>query len=973
MVRTSFQRLLFVLAVALCFAITLAGQLNRGVIEGVVTDSQDAIVPDVDVRVVSLDTAVSLPAKTNNAGYYRVVDLVPGKYRVLFDAKGFSELALTDIQVPAGSVIRADAQLRVGTASQSVQVTAEVPLVETGASDFSTTIDTRTIQDLPLQGRDLQQLIFLVPGVVGNGPPGSSFGFNSQFGAFPDPTHLQGTNVSVNGGQGGTNAWYLDGNLNLSGSAESIVVNPSPDAVTEFQTITNAFSAEYGRSGGAVFNVVLKSGTNRAHGNLYEYVRNSHFNARNPFTSIDSVGKVVPQDQLHFNNFGGTFGGPVVLPRLYNGKNKTFFFFSWDTSILHLGSSRTYTVPTPLMRQGNFSEDPNASYGIWNPYSTVGPDAQGQFQRSAFGTPVPGNPYGADGCLNSAVGAGAAAGVRTCNFATQLPASMLNPTAMFFMNKFPMPNYRDPLSGCPLAAGGAYGICNNFLGAIGSSQDSQNISLKIDHAWSDKSRYFAEWLFNPGKYNNFRLPWTGPTFPASGLGFGSTLPFDFRNQIIALGNTYTFRPTFINEFRASFSRQFYTTHPETTGYPDSVTELSSVEKLLAPIKIPLFPPSPAPSWSVSSPGGGSNMDFGPVGWTSNMTATEAYTVLDNVTKILGKHTIKTGFTYRLQHSGQFQSAPTNLGFYGGGVVDPQTGLGAGSGLAQFMLGAVQNDGSSYATGAWQPYMRHRYWGFFAQDDFRVTSKLTLNFGLRYDIFGAYKTRQHPNARFCLSCPNPDTGVPGIVQYEGDPGFPMNSDIVPPNFNDWGPRVNFSWAPFNNRKTVIRGGYDVFYSNAYAAQNSAQAVENGVGYAYDNIWQGSINPSQCAPLTGQCVAWSLGDTSSVKGDLTIPVVTGTFPAQQKEPLYATYMNSVFKPAHDPMVQSWTLEVQRELPGNFAVTIGYVGTHGTHLVGDMWHNYNYVSTANRLQYRKGLSAVAPISDYYSGKTASKLEEV
>ena len=263
--------------------------------------------------------------------------------------------------------------------------------------------------------------MFLVPGVIGNGPPGSSFGFNSQFGTFPDPTHLQGTDVAVNGGQGGLNAWYLDGNLNQSSAlAETIVVNPSPDAVEE-------------------------SGTNQFHGNVYEYIRNSYFNARNPFTSISSTGQIIPQNQLHFNNFGGTLGGPLVIPHIYDGRKKTFFFFSWDESILHLNGNGVFTVPTPLMRQGDFSEDPStAQYGLWNPYSTVGPNTQGLFQRTAIGTPASGYP---NGCLNSVVEANP--GVKTCNFATQLPTNMTSKTAMYFINQFPLPNYLNPLSGCP--------------------------------------------------------------------------------------------------------------------------------------------------------------------------------------------------------------------------------------------------------------------------------------------------------------------------------------------------------------------------------------------------------------------------------------------------------------------------------------------------------------------------------------------
>jgi hypothetical protein len=398
----------------------LRAQINRGVIEGTVTDPQGAVVPDVGVTVTNVDTAVAVPTKSNSSGYYRASDLVPGKYKVHFEITGFSSLDLTEIDVPAGKVTKVDAQLKVGETRQLVEVTAEIPLVETGASNFSTSLDTRTVTEVPLPGRDLTQLTFLIPGIANvGGPPGSNFGFNSEFGTFPDPTNALGSNIAVNGGQGGANAWYLDGNLNLSSFAENLAVNPSPDATQEFQAITDAFAAEYSRTGGAVFNVVLKSGTNAFHGNVYEFLRNDYTNARNPFTSIDEQGNLIKDRQLRYNNFGGTFGGPII-------KNKTFFFFSGDITRLHLSGNKVFTVPTARMRQGDFSEDADVlSHGIWDPYTTVGPDANGLFQRQLFKNP--------DGSL-----------------ATSIPSNRLDPTAMYFMNSFPMPNYNNPLSGCPM-------------------------------------------------------------------------------------------------------------------------------------------------------------------------------------------------------------------------------------------------------------------------------------------------------------------------------------------------------------------------------------------------------------------------------------------------------------------------------------------------------------------------------------------
>jgi hypothetical protein len=967
------QRILGPPLVLLCSAAAQAQLLNRGAIEGTTTDPQGGLVPGVEVTITSVDTALSQIAKTNTSGYYRVVDLIPGKYRAHFEARGFAPVDVTEIELPAGEVIKIDASLKLGTTRELVRVTAEAPLLETSASNFSTSLETRTVQEMPMQGRDLQQLIYLMPGVNPvSGPPGSNFGFNSEFGTFPDPTHVLGSDLSVNGGQGGANAWYLDGNLNLSSLAENIAVDPSPDAVQEFQAITNAFAAEYSRTGGAVFNVVLKSGSNTVHGNIYEFLRNDATNARNPFTSIDALGNIIKDRQLRFNNFGGTLGGPVYLPHIYNGRNRTFFFFSWDVQRLNLLSNRAvFTVPTAKMQRGDFSEDPNVvSNGLWNPYSTIGPDQNGIFQRTAIGTPAASDP---DGCLATHV---EASGGSSCSFATQIPTNTLDPTAMFFMKSFPAPNYNDPLSDCPLDSTGLYKICDNFRGSVGSSQNHHNISLKIDHEWSTKSKYFGEWLYNPVHYRNYRVPWTGATFPQDGVGFGSRYPFDLGNQIIAFGNTYTINPTLINEFRVSFSRQFLTTHPS-HPYPDSVTDQSQVQQILAPLNIPEDPFFPLPNWQITG-AAGSNMPFGPPTWVNMNTGAEAYTILDNVTKVIGRHTLKTGFIYRLEHTAYESGFPTGFGFGGELTQDPNLANGVGgSGLAQFMMGAVATGGRGSSTGLmWKPYERFRYWGFFGQDDFRITPNFTLNLGLRYDLYGLYQTRQQPASNFCLGCPNSDTGLLGKVIYTGDPEWPSHGlDIAPANKTSIGPRINFAWTPFADKKTIIRGGYDIFYSNAFASINSpGQSASNAPGWNQEYDWNGSFYPNQCAPGTGQCIAFPLSNTTVDKRTLTTPAMPTTFPAQNRSPLIGIGLLQFFTPpSHDPMVQTWSFEIQRELPGNMMISIGYVGNHGTHLVGEPFRQFNYVHTKDLQKYQAAAFSNADISHFYSGKTAAELQAV
>lgn len=963
----SVRRTVYVAAAMVCLAGGVLAQLNRGTIEGIVTDPQGGLIPNAKVMVTSEERGTQFSSATNEVGHYLVLGLVPGSYRARFEAPGFDALEVTGIEVSAGSSTRIDRQLRLGETRQITVVAAEAPLIETSGSNFSTTIAENTIRDLPLAGRDLMQAVYLFPGVnnVG-GPPGSNFGFNSQFGTFPDPTNVLQSNISVNGGQAGANAWYLDGNLNISSNAENVAVNPSPDAVAEFQLVANGFAAEYSRTGGAVFNVVMKSGTNRLHGTLSEYHRNDGTNARNPFTSIDSYGNRVKDRQLRFNDFGGTLGGPIVLPKVYDGRNQSFFFVSWNTNILRVAGEQVFNVPTARMRAGDFSEDPNISRGIWDPFTTVGPDANGQVDRRAFGTPVAGNPFGSNGCLASSVTAGASMGVNTCDFAAAIPGDRIDPIARYFMDSYPLPNYIDPRSTCPMGKDG-FPICNNFLGGVGGEQRTHNVSVKTDHQFG-KSKYFFEWLYNPATYRNHKVPWKGPSYPASSVGYGSRLPLNVRSQILALGHTYVATPTLINEFRYSFSRQFMSTTVGTQDYLDDVAAQSEVLEVLAPLQIPVNAQDRVPNFGISMPGG-RGLNFGPPTWENVNQMSEAHTMLDNVTKIVGRHSLKTGFIYRLEHAVWDGGYPTSFGFSGGLTRNPYTNLGAGRGVAQFLLGAVQPNSTGFYHG---PYIRSRYWGAYFQDEVRVTPNLTLHLGLRWDLYGWPRTRRENESRFCLDCPNSLTGLKGKVVYQGDPEFTKGHDIFPAHKKNFGPRVNFSWVPLGNQKTVIRGGYNIFTSNAANFSNSpVQFIAPGWQQGFD--WVGSYNPDQCAPFSGQCVVFPLSDTTTNKANLTFPPFVPGGPANRRDPLLGQDIGTMIRPSKVPMVQMWSLGIQQQMPGAIVLEIGYVGNRGTHLTGEINRQFSYVHTADLLKYRTAIDASIPITDVYSGQAAAMLEEV
>lgn len=897
------------LGVALSFAIPLLGSIDRGAIRGTVADQSGAAVPGARVVVKNQATNVQLNLTTNPVGFYLAPELVPGKYSIHVLAVGFSPIGINDILVTAGVTTTVDVQLKVGTATQTIQVTATAPLADSSSSNFTTSLATDYVQDIPLPGHDIQALIQLIPGMTQSaGPSGALFGFDSQYGGFPDPLHLVGSMVSANGSQAGANAWYLDGSLNAVVGAENVAVNPSPDSVAEFNVVDNGLAAEYGRTSGAVVNVVLKSGTNNVHGDFYEFNRNSYFNATNPFARRDAQGRPLLQPGINFNNFGGTLGGPVYLPELYNGKNKTFFFVSWDISMLHENKPTILTVPLANEKLGNFTGDPRfapvcgvngATNCLYNPYTTTGPDAEGLFHRVAFPTPV-------------------------------IPSNMIDPLAAWYVSTYPDPNFVDPLQQGPYGCGD---LCNNFLGTVGSGQTTHNLSIKIDRNISNKHKLFVEWLFNPSYYINYRYPWNGPTAQTQ-TGMAGAQPYRTINQIAAIGWTSTFSPTLLNEARFMFSRQNQIARPN----PDSVVDNTAVLNHVQGLNFYLF----SPFQTVPSVGIGDIGSFGPQEWQNGIQGAQAFTFLDNVTKIMGKHIWKSGLMFRRDNGFNLAAWGYGLNFGGGLTNDPVTSLG-GSGLAQFLLGAVDQGSGSGTYHA--PWSTNDYWGFYTQDDWRITPSFTLNFGLRYDIFGWFRERYNDLANFSFTTPNPQLpSYPGAIVYFGTPLHPARN-VFPAHKGDFGPRIAFSWSPFANRKTVIRGGFGIVFSNgistAFGDDNGAVSppgFANFIGYYGD--------------FTGERPAFQLS-----RGAPPLNIPSSDFAKVQQDQFLGALLEAFTQGDKDPYAEQWSFYVQRELPGDIGVSLGYVETHGLHLYGDEFRSYDYVPTAVRQELRGNITNPIP----------------
>lgn len=906
------------IAVVACLAVVfLQAAIDRGNIQGAVTDAQGAAIPGAKVVVKNLDTNVETTLTSNGAGIYLASELVPGRYSVHVEARGFSGVDISDIPVRANTTVSMDIHMTIGATTQTMSVTAAAPIVENTSANFTTaSLDTRAINDLPLVGRDIQTLVQLVPGVTqSSGPSGSVFGFNSQFGGFPDPLHLVGSTVSANGSQGGANAWYLDGSLNAALGAENVVVNPSQDAVEEFNVVNNGLAPEWGRTSGAIFNTVLKSGTNDIHGDVYGFNRNSSFSATNPFARRDVNGRPFLQPRVNFNNVGGTFGGPVVLPKIYHGKNRTFFFFSYEASLLHETLPRILTVPTAAERNGDFRGDPrfaancDPAHGITNclydPYSTAGPDANGLYHRTPFPTPV-------------------------------IPQSRIDPLAAWYASSYPSPNFVDPLQQGPDGCGM---YCNNFLGNARSSQTTHNVSLKFDQSFSETEKFFFEWLYNPSFYVNLQYPWNGPTAQTQ-TGVAGAQPYNTYNSIYAVGLTSSISATLVNEARFMFSRQSQVATPN----PDSVVGNSQVLQHVQGKNFLLFAPyQVVPDISIGDIGG-----FGPQQWQNATQGVQAYTLIDNITKIIGVHNVKAGLMFRRDNNWNIAAWGYGLGFGGGLTNDPVSGQG-GSGLAQFLLGAV--DAGSGTGNYHAPWQSNNYYGFYLQDTWRVNNRLSLTYGARWDIFGWFYERYNDLANFDFSIPNPALpSYKGGIVYFGTPSHPDRT-VFPAHKNSVGPRFSFAWNPFKDDKTVVRGGIGIIYSNGISVAFGTQTNSvSAPGFAQYIPYQDTVD------FSGNHPAFNLTDGAPASYLANFPSPTL---AKQKmlQFLGSGAGGGFLNGSRDPYVVQYSLNIQRELPGNMALTVGYVGTHGLHLYGDGYRNYDYVPTATRLKLREHINDSIP----------------
>ena len=853
----------------------LLGQQPTAEVTGLISDTSGAAVPGAEIDVTNLATGLQSTAVTNYSGNYVFSILQPGSYRITVKKQGFETTQRDNIDLSVGQVARLDFKLTVGSRTQIVEVTGAAPLLESATASMGQVIATKPINDLPLNGRNFLQLAKLTVGV-----------------AEPKQGDREaaGGSFIANGVRSQLNNFMLDGVDNNAKvvdqqNSSPVVIQPSVDALQEFKVETNNYSAEYGYSAGAVVNATIKSGTNRFHGDAFEFLRNDTLDARNFFASPTARKPVLQQNQ-----FGGTLGGPII-------RHKAFFFGSYERTSINRGNTYVVTVPTAAEKLGNFAGQPT----IYDPATTLSLGS-GVYSR----TPFAGN---------------------------QIPLGRFDPAALKLLAAEPLPNVPNQ-------------VINNFVSSPTNTNRANRVDFKQDTQISQADSLFARYSFFGGDavtYGPFPAPLVGSTTfqtaPKSDLGNGA-----------AIGETHIFTPAIVNEARVGYNRiqDFLTPF---------VTDVINPQYGLG--GIPNQPGATGlPSIAIS---GFSNL--GEATFLPNDKISEVITAEDHVSITAGRHFLKFGGDYRWVRSwfDISSSARGNYSFTGAFTQNPQRTAGTGSGLADFALGIPATSTlSNFVSGD----IRYNYWGGFAQDDWKVTTKLTLNLGLRYEIWTQPVERHNQQANFLtnlskLVFPNNvvPPGVPASLVANIPSGLGSRS-LLKTDTNNLAPRLGLAFQAASN--TVIRAGAGIFFSDDPAIGASSRPVANPPYFQNLTYPTDQINPilhlSSGFPANpfGQNVNISAAGLSAFAADFKQGYVYHwSFGLQQQFKNYLFEADYVGTKGTD-LPLSYNINQQFAGPGSVASRRPYQGLSDITLTSPMdSSSYNALETRIEHRYLNGLA--------------------
>jgi hypothetical protein len=888
---------------------TANAQESRGSITGKVTDPNEAVVPGAEVTIKNIETNVAANAATTDEGTYNFALLTPGKYTLTVTKEGFNTSVREGIEIHVADKLTLDVKMDIGVAA-TVTTISETPVLETGSVSTGQAITSRQITELPLAEGTAYQLATLAPGVTYTGNP-----------AFVGPTSNGNLAAFRSNGATGSNQITLDGTPNYAFDG-GVGFSPPSDAVQEFKVQTNAFDAGQGYSAGATVNVAVKSGTNDPHGSLWYFNRDRSRTANNFFNNRNGAER--PDRTYH--RYGGMLNGPVYIPKLYNGRDKTFFLFSYEHLKDNIGEPQLFTVPTAAMRNGDFSAlivnrnniaDPLNTV-IYNPFSGV--TSGSNVVRTSFGCPT----------------SGAVSATSTCNV---IPSTLFNPVAVALLKFYPLPNIPGVANGTQL----------NFSSNANRTQNYRAWLTRIDHKISQNQSIFGKYFhsFNPEN----RQDWAGVV-----NGFPITQGFEFRtNDGGNLDYTNVLSSTMVLDLRVGFNRFQQERRPAENFDPATLPfTAQSLAAMRGYQYIPrLLIRNLDATRPIRSTLGATRSD-----WNSGrIRPFYMGSVQPTLTQVFGNHTWKYGYDLRVlrenfisngYQGGQF--------FFDGTFTSPASNSNStlrnafGRDLAAFLLGIPTTGSGSNASQIDNPInysVQQIYQGFFFQDDWRVTPKLTLNMGLRYELEGGLTERYNRLLHgFDLTTPSPIQAAVRAAYTTAYNLNPANFPVTPDQFfvrggytfaddsnraawktdkSNWQPRFGASYQV--NEKTVLRGGFGIFMAPfqietplQVGFSNSTPVVpsnNNGLTFVatLTNPFPNGLASIQSPPGASQGLVTNLGVDV---GTSSVPII----PVNRKN---AKFSRLIFG-------------IQRELPGHFVLEANYVTAWGRDMA--VIRNLNFV---------------------------------
>jgi len=889
--------ILFFLVAIIAYALPAVAQKDTGSIVGTVKDPSGAVVANAKVIITDVEHGQTSPTATNAEGEFVVSPLRVGRYTVTVEHPGFKKAVSDPVDLDVQQRVAVNVVLQVGQISESVVVSTTTPLLETETSELGQVVDSQRVANLPLNGRNFAQLALLTAGTAPSEPGArdeQSYGF------------------SAGGARSLQNNFLLDGidnNSNLTDllNETNYVIQPPVDALAEFKVETNSYSAEFGRGNGAIVNAVIKSGTNDIHGSAWGFLRNNVLDARNYF---DPIGKGAPPYEQY--QFGGTLGGPVYIPGVYNGKNKTFFFVDYEGLRIHQADTQTLLLPDPTQVAGDFSALLDASAPLTYPGGGNVLDCNGNltYAGEIFDTRLTNNgPSGITGLCGVPIGGYDGSGFPTNIIPSATGNNKIDPLAAKILALLPGAN----------ASGNGY----NYIANPVERTHRANFDIRVDHKFSDKDNSFYRFSYEdqprlvPSPFQNSVL---------DGGGFFSGVENNSYRSL-ALSESHLFRDSLVNEFRLGYNR--INSHRY---------QLNASTDVSGQIGFPGVPFTPIngglPQLTF---GDGSVPTLGSPTFLPSVEIQNTYLLSDNITWVKGRHTVKFGTEIRREEFTIFQPAsPRGNEDFGVGFTDNPADPGTGgSGLASFLVGLA--DGGSINNLHNVDYFRPLY-SFYGQDDWKLTPKLTLNLGVRYELFTTVKERHDEQGTFDLQDPtNPTIIVPKGQDMQLTPTLasyitvsPTGSrGLIPVDKNNFAPRIGFAYQITPG--TVFRGGYGVFYGGQ----------ENG---PYSNPSPG-FNPPffVTQSFNAPCGAPSANPTLNASGnDCAVPGLSNApggipgsagfsvgFPATALTDPNTPTLFTLDPHIVTPYMQQWNFGLEHQLGKDTVLQITYAGSKGTKL--------------------------------------------